>query len=477
MSPEITEEFKEKFETMIATVMAQARIPGLSVAIVKQNQIIYARGFGSRNLKDNLPATPNTLYGIGSCTKSFTALAIMQLVEQGRISLQDPVNKYLSLKIGTADNPITIHHLLTHSSGIPNLGLATSIIYKMNEIYEDWTPLSSFEDLMLHINGASKEVAAKPGEKYFYFNEGYTLLGEIIQKATKMKYEDYIKEKILKPLQMNRSTFLKEEFTKDSDAMTPYFIQTKKDTTTTPPVTHPFHNFIYAPGGLISPVTELANYLIATINNGIFRDTKILEPSLLQEMQKIHIETKGWAKAHAYGSYGKEGYGYGWGIYENFLGHKLVRHGGSTAVSSAYLAFVPDLKIGVAGAANVGAGPDPVLLGALASLMGKDPEKEMPFFEREKKLGKLTGLYQTYKGINKVSIVKKAGLLYLETKENWMEASEPLIPETEKIENLKFYMVTPTGDKMPVEFTIDSTGKIDLYVERNRFHKVANISH
>jgi CubicO group peptidase (beta-lactamase class C family) len=472
MSSDFPEEFKEKFENMIATVMAQARIPGLSVAIVKQNRVIYARGFGSRNLKDNLPATPHTLYGIGSCTKSFTALAIMQLVEQGKLSLQHPVNKYLPLKIGGKDDPITIHHLLTHSSGMPNLGLAASIIYKMNEIYEDWTPLSSFEDLMLHINGASEEVAAKPGERFFYFNEGYTLLGEIIQKITKMKCEDYIKEKILTPLKMNRSTFLKEEFTKDPDAMTPYFIQTKKETITAPPVTHPFHSFIYAPGGLISPVTELANYLIATMNNGIFQDTKILEAPLLEEMQKIHIEAKGWAKAHAYGSCGREGYGYGWGIYENFLGHKLVRHGGSTAVSSAYLAFVPDLKIGVAGAANVGAGPDPVLLGALAFLMGRDPEKEMPFFEREKKLGKLAGLYQTYKGINKATIVKKAGLLYLEVKEKWMEASEPLIPETEKLENLKFYMVTPTGDKMPVEFTVDSSGKVDLYVERNRFHKV-----
>lgn len=475
MSSEFPEQFKEKIENMIATVMSQARIPGLSVAIVKQNRVIYARGFGSRNLKDNLPATPHTLYGIGSCTKSFTALAIMQLVEQGKLSLQDPVNKYLPLKIGGKDNPITIHHLLTHSSGMPNLGLATSIIYKMNEIYEDWTPMSSFEDLMLHINGASEEVAAKPGERFFYFNEGYTLLGEIIQRVSKMKYEDYIKEKILKPLKMNKSTFLKEEFKKDSDAMTPYFIQSKKGTITVPPVAHPFHNFIYAPGGLISSVMELANYLIATMNNGLLEDTKILGASLLEEMRKIHIETKGWAKAHAYGSQGKEGYGYGWGIYENFLGHKLVRHGGSTAVSSAYLAFVPELKIGVAGAANVGAGPDPVLLGALAFLMGKDPEKEIPFFEREKRLGKLTGLYQTYKGINKVSIVKKAGLLYLEVKEKWMEASDPLIPENEKIENFKFHIISPTGDKMPVEFTVDPSGKIDLYVERNRYHKIGNI--
>jgi hypothetical protein len=104
--------------------------------------------------------------------------------------------------------------------------------------------------------------------------------------------------------------------------------------------------------------------------------------------------------------------------------------------------------------------------------MGKDPEKEMPFFEREKKLGMLVGTYETYKGVNKASVVKKGGLLYLEIKEKYMESSDPLIPETEKIEEFKFYMVTETGDKMPVEFEVDSAGKIDLYVERNRYHKI-----
>jgi CubicO group peptidase (beta-lactamase class C family) len=90
------------------------------VALVKESQVVYARGFGARNLKDNLPATPQTLYGIGSCTKSFTALAMMQLAEQGKLNVHDPVSKYLSLKIGNKDDPITIHHLLTHSSGRRN---------------------------------------------------------------------------------------------------------------------------------------------------------------------------------------------------------------------------------------------------------------------------------------------------------------------------------------------------------------------
>jgi CubicO group peptidase (beta-lactamase class C family) len=472
LSSEFPEEFKEKFENLIAAAMAQARIPGLSVALVKDNHVIYSRGFGARNLKDNLPTTPHTLFGIGSCTKSFTALAIMQLVEQGKLNVQDPVNKYLPFKIGSKEDPVTIHHILTHSSGIPNLGCAEIATERMMGIDDKCIPLGSFDDFLLHVNSALEEVVAKPGKDFFYFNEGYTLLGEIVERISKLKFENYIRQKILKPLKMNRSTFLKEEFEKDSDIMTPYFVQVKEGAVTVTPSVHPFHKLIYAPGGLLSSVTEMTNYLTATMNDGVFEDVRILDASLLKQMQTLHVDTEQKGRADALGSHGKEGYGYGWAILEDFLGHKLVSHSGSTGVSSGRISFVPDLKIGVVEAANVGQGPDPLIFGALAFLMGKDPEKEMPLFERDKKLSMLAGSYETYKGVVKISVVKKGSLLYLEVKEKYMETSDPLIPETENIENFKFYIINPTGDKMPAEFTVDPSGKIDLYVERNRFHKV-----
>jgi CubicO group peptidase (beta-lactamase class C family) len=471
VSYSIPDEIKESIENKIVTFMTETHTPGLSLAIVWEDQVIYARGFGARNLKDNLPATPQTLYGIGSCTKSFTALAIMQLVEQGKLDVKDPVSKYLPLKIGDENNPITIHHLLTHSSGIPNLGLADTIIARMNELYDIWFPMSSFEDFMLHVNGASQEVAAKPSESFFYFNEGYSLLGEIIKRVSGMEYPAYIRERILKPLKMNRSTFLREDFEKDPDSMTPYFLESKEGMTTIALGRHPFHELIYPGGGLMSPVMELANYLTATMNNGIFEDTKILDAKLLKKMHEIYIGTEARGKAFNLGSRGTEGYGYGWLVQEDFLGHRLVGHSGSTLLSSAWLAFVPDLRIGIAAATNSGAVPLPVLRGALALLMGKDPEKELPFFEREKKLNMLAGVYETYKGINKASVVKKGGLLYLETKEKYGESRDPLIPETEEMEGFRFNIVSETGDTMPVWFKVDSPEKIDLFVERNRYHK------
>lgn len=86
-----SDEFEEKLGRFVAEAMQQDHVPGLSLALVKDGHIVYAKGFGARRLKDNAPATPDTLYGVGSCTKSFTALAIMQLVEQGKLSLNDPL--------------------------------------------------------------------------------------------------------------------------------------------------------------------------------------------------------------------------------------------------------------------------------------------------------------------------------------------------------------------------------------------------
>lgn len=368
----------ERFEVLVAEGMMRDRVPGLSLAVLVGGQVVYARGFGARSFKDNLPATPHTLFGIGSCTKSFTALAIMQLVEQGKLDVHDPVKKHLSeFKIGKDDNPITIHHLMTHSSGIPDLGGADIEIVRLTGVDEKWVPLSSFDDLMLHVNSAKDEVAAEPGKRFFYLNEGYALLGMIIERVSGMKYEDYVKAKILKPLKMNRSTFLKEEFEKDADVMTPYFVQTKEGTVVANPSVHPIDKLSYADGGLVTSVAELTNYLKANMNHGVFEGATLVDKSLLEEMHRPHVQ------ANFSTLFGKMWYGYGWHMDDDFFGHKLVGHSGSTGVSSANISFIPSLNMGVALASNIGGAPSlslipPVLL---AFLIGKDPLKEIPVFD------------------------------------------------------------------------------------------------
>jgi CubicO group peptidase (beta-lactamase class C family) len=463
-----SDEFEEKLGRFVAEAMQQDHVPGLSLALVKDGHIVYAKGFGARRLKDNAPATPDTLYGVGSCTKSFTALAIMQLVEQGKLSLNDPVRKYLpEFKVGKEEAPITIHNLLTHSSGIPDLGEAKVEIFRLMGLCEKWVPLSSFEDLLLHLNNAKDEVVAEPGKRFFYLNEGYALLGIIIERISRMPYESYVRDKILKPLKMDRSTFLKEEYEKDEDVMTPYLVEKKDGTLTATPTVHPLQRLSNPAGGLMSSVRELTTYLIANMNHGTFGDAKLLDTGLMQEMYKPYIDTNFMTL------FGKSWYGYGWGVMDDFFGHVLINHSGSTVASSANLSFLPDMNVGVAYACNIGWGElmQQVPYVSLALLMGKDPFKEIPVLEVEKKMGMLVGEYATYKGIAKASVVRKSGLLFIESNEKGDEFSFALIPESDKLENLKFYAPI-TGGRIAAEFVVEASGKVDLYFERNRYHKI-----
>lgn len=457
-------------ERIAPDLMEKGRIPGLSVAMVKDGDVVYARGFGARNVEQNLPATPDTLYGIGSCTKSFVSIAVMQLAKQGNINLHDSVSKYIPLKIGRPGKPISIGHLLSHSSGIPSLG--TSNIALQRGIGIDiWIPWGGVKDFYRHVNGAGDEIAADPGERFFYLNAGYRILGHIIQEVSGLRFDKYITEKILRPLKMGRTTLSRAEYMKDKDRMTPY----RRDKNgKLVPTEFPYPNvednpefaFIAAAGGIISSVKDLTNYLKMNINMGVFEGTEFIDGDSLDEMWTPHAER---SRNH-FGSYG---YGYGWGITEDFLGSKMISHGGSILVSTAQLALVPEHGTGVAMASNIAGFPHaPVAQGILAALMGHDPVKAIPMLRIWERMRTLTGSYETYRGLAKAEIVSKGGLLYLVQKGFDADTATPLIPENDMLESDRFYILSE-GVRQPVEFAIGPE-KIDLYVERNRYHKVAS---
>ncbi|MFW9785310.1 MAG: serine hydrolase domain-containing protein, partial [Candidatus Heimdallarchaeota archaeon] len=347
--------FKE-LEQKIVDLMTEFKIPGLAIGIVNDGKAIYAKGFGARNLEKNLPFTEDTLFGIGSISKSFTVIALLQLVEQGKISLQDPVNKYLDFKLGDENHPIRISHLLSHSSGIPELsGNVVAIVRQLGN-FNALVPMSSWNDFMLHVNGAFNELFDKPDKVFFYNNDMFTCTGLIIEKLTNMKFEDYIKENILKPLEMNRSTYLKQDFERDVDVLTGYIpLMDKQPYKATQ---HPFDKTVYAPGGLLSSVKEMQNYIMTLLNGGLFNSHKILDQNSLEQMWKPYIKIP----EETYGS--KEAsYGFGWKIEKNFFGYELIEHGGDIGSSTAFLTIIPEKRMGVIIGANCNAS---IVLGSLA---------------------------------------------------------------------------------------------------------------
>ncbi|NIQ06713.1 MAG: serine hydrolase [Candidatus Korarchaeota archaeon] len=470
MVEENTKEMKGFLEKVIPEFMKKGKIPGLSIAVIQNGEVTYSKGMGARNRERNLPATSDTLYCIGSCTKSFIALAIMQLVEEGRIKLDDPVDQYLPFELVSSEKPITIHHLLTHSSGIPSL--STAYIEDARGLGEDTgIPWGTVSDFYRHVNGAEGELKSEPGKHFFYLNAGYSMLGHIIQKVTKKRYDTFLTENIFDPLDMKRTTLSADEYEKDTNKMTPYLKKPNGEILPKSlhyPIMYKDSNLFFASaaGGILSSPKELTKYLTLYLNKGNFGEKKLLRSENIDKMLNLYIE-----RPQQY--FGKQGYGYGWNITEDFLGYKLISHGGSIMISTAYLAFIPNLDIGVAMAANTSGFPYSIVVqGIFAVLMGKEPEEAIPALKVKKKMEMLTGTYETYKGLTTAEIVKEGGLLYMEGRNQFMDVRVPLIPQDTCYDSNRFYIVSD-GIKQPVRFVIHAPDKIDLYVERNLYHKVA----
>ena len=304
-------------ESHILERMRETRTPGLSISMVSDNQRVYSKGFGFSDVPSGLAATPRTLYGIGSVTKSFTALAVMQLVGEGKIRVTDPVEKYVSGVPRVFNEPPTIHHLLTHSSGLPALGYGEAFINSVLGIDNSWLPIANVEDIVTFMRDAQDWAVSKPGERFFYLNEGFAILGHVISKLTGMTYEEFVDRKILTPLGMDRTFFSKADVEEDNDKATPYIIDREgKHVASSMPYG------ITSDGGIVSNVLDLTNYLRMCINSGEFEDKRIVDKKLFEVMEQAHIRLP-------YEGFGKDSYGYGWSVAPNVLGHKLVDHGGS----------------------------------------------------------------------------------------------------------------------------------------------------
>jgi len=164
-----------------------------SVLLARGGEVILAKGYGLANLELEVPNTPETKFRLGSITKTFTAAAVLHLQEQGRLNVQDRISAYIPNAPDAWKN-VTIHHLLTHTSGIPSYTDGPRYEEHMRDkIGRPEEMLARFRDLPLEF---------RPGEKFKYNNSGYFLLGLLIEQVSGEKYEDYLRRNIFEPLQM-----------------------------------------------------------------------------------------------------------------------------------------------------------------------------------------------------------------------------------------------------------------------------------
>lgn len=170
----------------------------LEIAVAKDGDLLYSKGYGLADVEMKVAAGPETVYMIGSITKQITAATIMRLVEQGKISLDDPITKYLP-DYPAQGNTVTIHHLLNHTSGIKGFRILAEENrqrFRMDLTYEEMTDLYG-----------NQPFDFKPGDRFMYNNMAYYLLGEIIGQITGMSWYEYVEKELLTPLGLNETVY------------------------------------------------------------------------------------------------------------------------------------------------------------------------------------------------------------------------------------------------------------------------------
>ena len=457
------EDLKTWIESSIPAMMREAKMPGFAIAVVQDGATIYAEGFGARDPAKGLPATPDTLFGIGSITKSFVAISILQLAEQGKLDLDDPVSKHIPFELGLPGKPITIRHFLSHSPGFPSL--ATSSVLLRRGLGEDTgVPMTSADDFFRYVNGAKNEVVFDPGQHFFYNNAAWRMLGAIIQEVSGMPFHKYVTVNVIRPLGMQRTTFDTDQLFADPDHLIPHRQGDDGPEATNFPYPNPNNvgdfSFLSAAGGIASSVNEMTRYVNMLIELGQYAGGRLASRRAMQEMQTVHIRRPD-------GYYGVYGYGFGLGITPDFLGEKLLGHGGSIVVSTAHMAFIAKRNIGVIMMGNSG-GMDYATIAEsiLAILMKKNPADVIPSLGIRERMRRLEGHYAVYEGLETLDIVKERGMLYLK-RDNDLT---PLIPKDPDYRGTGFYLLNE-GRKTPVEFRFGDDGSESVLIARYVFHK------
>lgn len=433
---------RRELEGYIFNRMVDSKIMGMSIATVQNGQVTYTRNFGFKDFERGISPTSDTIYCIGSVTKSFTALAIMQLQESGFLNINDPVSSYIPFSIGPEDEQILIRHLLSHSSGLSSLGYAEATLGALNGTNDTWFPICSPRDLLVFMNGVEEWTISKPGERYGYLNEGYILLGSIIENITRQSYTEYVKKNILNPLGMKRSTFLEEDVEKLGDVSVPYVTSTEGNKV---PTRYPYGQMI-ADGGLMSTVKDLTRYVIMLISGGALDGVQVaLESSVLEMMtpqirtDEVPLDGRGYTH-----------YGYGLRIRSGFLGHNLVYHSGSVFGSSAHIGFVPDRDVGVVILCNGGYFLKDIGDYALSLLMGRTPG-ELLYFNQVRTLDDLTGTYASFRGLSCYKISRAGGSLQLTWSFGRRSYSHTLYPKDVE-GNIKTFEIIGVEAASPVIF-------------------------
>lgn len=301
--------------------------PGLAIAVVRDDKVIFSQGFGYRDVKGKLPVTPQTGFYIASTTKSFTGTAAKLLAEEGKLDLDAPIKKYfpnLILKAPLSTEQISLRDLLTHRSGISNEAITLRTAY---------TGQYDSETLLKLLAEYSKPISPD----FRYSNIGYIVAALAMERAAGESWQKTIERKILAPLEMNQTTAFASVAQASGNFALPYVTQDGSF------VELPYKqdNTMHAAGGMVSSAEDLAKWLIANMNGGKYKGKQAISSAALEEILSPQINQN-----REFYKFKRYAYGLGWNI-GTYNGEKFVHCFGEFPGFRPHVSFMPAHNLGV----------------------------------------------------------------------------------------------------------------------------------
>jgi CubicO group peptidase (beta-lactamase class C family) len=347
------------FDQFVESAMKSWNVPGLAVAIVKDDKLVLAKGYGLRNVQAKLPVTTDTLFAIGSSTKAFTTMAIGILAEEGKLAWDEPVTKYLpafELRDKVAGAGMTPRDLVTHRSGLPRHDLVW------------YNAKRSRAEIVAGLKYLEPNETFR--EKFQYQNLMFLTAGHLAAEVAGMSWEEVIRTRILDPVGMTHTNFAVSVSQKGRDFATPYTLKDKSA------IDIPFRviDTVGPAGSINSSVNDMAKWLQLNLGGGAIAGKRIVAARQVQDMHRPQMVIQTFPGLFEDPEIQQPTYGLGWFV-ESYRGRKRVHHGGAIDGFMAQVSFLPAERIGVVVLTNLGGTmlPDIVARHASDRLMGLEP--------------------------------------------------------------------------------------------------------
>ncbi len=418
--------------------------PGFSVGVVHDQELLWSKGYGFADITNGIPATDQTLYRVASITKTFTATAVMQLVEQGGLSLDDPVSKYLpwfTPKDADPTRPVLVWELLTHTAGLQREAPGT-----------DWDQLEGPDVAVVKSATARTPLAVPPLTRLKYSNYGFTVAGELVAAVSGISYPRYVQERILAPLGMTDSLLLDGTATRPGLAV-PYG---RRLSLAARGVEQQMNKQgILSAGGLVSSVRDLAKYASLQFNEADDFKGPVLNGRALREMHRPRFLLPDWST----------GWGLGWRL---LRGEKraLIEHSGSLPGYKSKVLINPASKVAVIALINAEDGAVGDLTAGMMKIVGGPIDKAAAPPEAPLKpaadLARFEGLYRDRTG-EYARVVALGGKLRIITLE--VDDIEAATTTLRQVGPTTFRTEAPdhvfnAGVECLVEFVTDASGRV-----------------